>query len=112
MPKAVSTNEAKTNLSALLGYVSEQDDEVIVESHGKPRGVLMSFAAYQEVQALREQKRRADILDRLRGLQERLSAHNQDLTADQAMVLADRFSHDLIDDLAAEGKVVFERDRR
>lgn len=31
---------------------------------------------------------------------------------EHATALADRFSHDLIDDLATEGKVTFERDRR
>jgi prevent-host-death family protein len=112
MAKVVSANEAKQRWGAMLGFVSEQGDEVIVESHGKPKAVLISFAAYQEVQTLREQKRRADILDRLRTLARRLGERNPDLTDDEAMMLADRFSHDLIDDLAAEGTLRFERDRR
>lgn len=76
------------------------------------RMVSRLIAAYQEVQVLREQKRRVDILDRLRTLQERLSTRNQDLAEDEAMVLADRFSHELIDDLGTEGKLTFERDQR
>ena len=58
MTKAVSANEAKNRLGYLLGYVSDQGDEVIVESRGKPKAVIMSIAAYEEVQALREQERR------------------------------------------------------
>lgn len=112
MPNAVSSNEAKQRWGALLARVAEQGDEVVVEHHGKPKAVIISFAAYQEVQALREQQRRTDILDRLRTLQERLSTRNRDVTEDQAMALADRFSHELIDDLATEGKLVFERDQR
>lgn len=112
MPKAVSANEAKNRLGSLLGYVSEQGDEVIVESHGKPKAVIMSIAAYEEVQALREQKRRAEALSQLRALRADVRTRNQDLTEEHATALADRFSHDLIDDLATEGKVTFERDRR
>jgi prevent-host-death family protein len=55
MPKTVAANEAKQRLGALLGYVNEQGDEVIVERHGRPTAVLMSVAAYDEVKALREQ---------------------------------------------------------
>ena len=43
-----------------MGYVGEQGDEVIVDSHGKPKAVLMSIVAGEEVQALRERQRQAD----------------------------------------------------
>lgn len=116
MPKVVSSNEAKQHWGSLLGYVSEQGGEVIVESHGKPKAVVMSIAAFEEVQALREQKRRADILDRLRALEERQAALNQDLSEEDAMALAVRFSREMmgemIDRLVAEGAISFERDRR
>ena len=111
MPKVVSSNEAKQRWGAILGYVSEKGDEVIVESHGKPKAVVLSIAAYEEVQALREQKRRAEALDRLRALQERQAERNTDLSEEDAMALADRFAHEMIDDLAAAGKLVFERDQ-
>ncbi len=112
MPKTVAANEAKNRLGALLAYVSEEGDEVIVENHGKPRAVIMSIAAYHEVEVLREKQRRADILDRLRALEARLSQRNQDLTEEQANALAVRFSREMVDDLATEGKLVFERDQR
>ena len=111
MPKAVAANEAKNRLGALLRYVSEQGDEVIVESHGKPRAVIMSIAAYEETKALREQKRRTEALQRLRDLQGRVGARNQDLTEDDAIEIADRVSHELIDRLAESGTITFERDR-
>lgn len=112
MPKTVSAHEAKNRLGSLFGYVNDQDDEVIVENHGKPKAVIMSYAAYEEVQALREQKRRADALERLRRLHERVAARNQDLTEDDAIAIADRVSHELIDDLAARGEITFDRDHR
>ena len=110
MTKAVSANEAKNRLGSLLGYVSDQDDEVIVESHGKPKAVIMSIAAYEEVQALREQKRRADALQELRELRTEVREQNQELTEDEANAIADRASHELIGDLAHGGAISFERD--
>ncbi len=110
MPKAVSANEAKNRLGSYLAYVNEQDDEVIVENHGKPRAVNMSISAYEDVQALRAEKRRADLLDRLRALRAEVQSRNQDLTEEEANELAVRFSREMIDDLAAEGKISFERD--
>lgn len=110
MPRAVSANEAKNRLGSLLRYVSE-GDEVIVESHGKPKAVIMSIAAYEEIQTLREQKRRAEALEQLRNLRAEVRVRNQDLTDEHATALAERFSHELLDDRATEGKVTFERDR-
>lgn len=112
MPKAISSNDAKQRWGSVVSYVTDQDDEVVVESHGRPAAVVMSYAAFQEVQTLREQQRRRDILDRLRTLEARLVTQNRDLREESAMALADRFSHELIDDLAAEGVLTFERDRR
>ena len=112
MPKTVAANEAKQRLGSLLGYVSEQGDEVIVERHGRPTAVLISVAAYDDFKTLREQKRRAEALQRLRRLEEGISAGNQDLTEEEAIEVAVRLSHELIDDMAARGELVFERDRR
>lgn len=112
MPKTVSANEAKNRLGSLFDYVSDQDDEVIVESHGKPRAVIMSYPAYEEVRVLRARQRRADALERLRQLHERIATRNQGATEEEAIAFADRLSHELIDDMATRGVVAFERDRR
>ncbi len=143
MPKTISANDAKNRFGSALKYVSEQNDEVIVESYGKPRAVIMSMAAFEEVEALRERarredglqrlyeirderarngtlskppkvdpERRAEALKRLHALREKVSARNQDLTEEQIEEIANRFSREIIDDMAAEGKIVFERDLR
>ncbi len=112
MPRAISSNEAKQRWGSLLGSVSEQGDEVIVESHGKPRAVVLSITAYEELLALRDQKHRADALEHLRRLHDRLATRNQDTTEEEAIAFADRLSHELIDDMAAREEITFERDRR
>ncbi len=112
MPKTVSANEAKNRLGSLFGYVNDQDDEVIVEIHGKAKAVIMSISAYEEVQDLREKQRRTDALERLRQLHHRVAARNQDLSEQTAIEIADRVSHELIDGLATRGEITFERDHR
>lgn len=112
MPKTVSAHEAKNRFGSLLGYVSEQGDEVIVERRGEPTAVLMSIAAFEAIQALREEKRRADALAQLRQLHEDIAARNQDLSEEEAIELADRISHELIDRMAERGEITFERDQR
>jgi len=92
MPKAVAANEPKNRLGSLLAYVSEQGDEVIVESHGK-KAVIMSIGAYNAL--------RAEVCDA-----------NQDLSEDESVEIADRVSHELIDSLAERGAIIFERDQR
>jgi prevent-host-death family protein len=110
MSKAVSANEAKNRLGSLLRYVSTEDDEVIVESHGKPKAVIMSIAAYEELRELREQKRRADALSELRALRNEVRARNLSLSEQDAEALADRVSREIVDDLSAEKAISFERD--
>ncbi len=112
MSRAVSANEAKNRLGSLLRSVSTEGEEVIVESHGKPKAVLISFEAYEEVLALREQKRRADALAELRALRDEVRAQNASLGEDEAEDLAERVSREIVDDLAASEAVTFERDER
>jgi prevent-host-death family protein len=110
MPKTVSATEAKNRLGALVAWAVEHRDEVIVEAHGKPHAVIMSYADYEAVQALREQARRREALERLRALRARVSARNQDLTEEQAMAFADQMTREAIDSLVRQGKVRFASD--
>lgn len=112
MSKAVSANDAKNRLGSLLRYVNAEEDEVIVESHGKPKAVIMSFEAYEKVLELREQKRRADALRDLRALRDDVRARNTSLDEDEAETIAERTARAMVDDLADEGAVAFERDER
>lgn len=112
MTKAVSANEAKNRLGSLLRYVSTEDNEVIVESHGKPKAVIMSIDAYEEVLELREAKRRAAALEELRALRGDVRARNESLDAGGAEAIAERVSREIVDDLSGDGAVSFERDTR
>lgn len=76
MPTVISSNDAKQRWGSLLGDVSQRGEEVIVASHGRPKAVVISVPAYEELQALREQRRRSEALERLRRLEERIAASN------------------------------------
>lgn len=112
MTKTISSNDAKQRWGTMIADVADRGEEIIVESHGKPRVVVMSVAAYEEVQSLREQKRRADLLDQLDRLNEQIAEHNKDSTETEEEIIewSVKLSRELIDDMAERGVITFERD--
>lgn len=108
MPKTVSASEAKNRLGAVLSWVQDNQDEVIIESHGEPAVVVMSIAEYEKVKILKEQERRTQALEQLRRLRSEVQARNKDLTPEEGDALADRFSHEIVEDMVSEGKIRYE----
>jgi prevent-host-death family protein len=99
MPKTVSATEAKVRLGAMMDWAVKHGDEVIIETRGRPRAVLISFEEYQRIQQLQAMARRQAVLDRLEALAERVGVRNQDLTQEAAEELADRFSREMIEEM-------------
>ena len=108
MSKRVSASEAKTKFGSIVNWTLESNDDVIVESYGKPKVVIMTFESYQKILDLREQVRRQEALATLEALREQVLARNQDLDEAEAESVADRFSRDVIDDLAKEKKIKYQ----
>ncbi len=108
MPRKVSASEAKNRLGSIIDWVIENEEEVIVENRGEPTAVIMSAAEYERVRALREKARRAEAMEQMRRLRERVLARNRDLSPEQGDALAGRFSRDFVEDMEKEGKVRFE----
>ena len=100
MPKTVSATEAKVQFGSIVEWAVQAQDDVIVESRGEPRAVIISFEEYKRVLAMREQARREDALRRLRALREEVRASSADLTEEQALALATRFSKEVHAELA------------
>lgn len=105
----VSSNDAKQHWGAMMKAVNE-GEEVIVESHGKPKAVVISPEAFEELRQAREKARREEILVWLQDFEERQLERNKDLTQEEADELANRAAHEMFDELAAEGKLRFARD--
>lgn len=108
MPRTVSASEAKNRLGSIIDWVVENEEEVIVENRGAPTAVIMSAAEYERMQALKEKARRTDALEQMRKLRDRVMARNRDLGPEEGDALADRFSREIVRDMAKEGKVRFE----
>ncbi|MEZ4517611.1 MAG: type II toxin-antitoxin system Phd/YefM family antitoxin [Chloroflexota bacterium] len=53
MPKTISVSEAKNRLSAILEWAVEHEDEVVVESRGEPKAVIMAYGEYEALLDLR-----------------------------------------------------------
>jgi prevent-host-death family protein len=109
MPRTVSASEAKNRLGALMGWVREHRDAIIIENHGQPRVVILPVEEYADYEALKEQRRRQEALETLHRLQAQVSARNRDLTPEQADELADRITRDAIASLIERGAVRYER---
>ncbi len=107
MSKTVSASEAKNRLGALMGWVLENKDEVIVESRGEPKVVLMPFEENEEIQKIKEQVRRRQALARLEKLRDKVRSRNQDLGDQEAEALAKRFTDEVIAEMVKEGKLQF-----
>ena len=111
MIRSISSNDAKQRWGSLMSAVSEDGDEVIIALHGRPKVAVISHEEFQAFTALREKARREEALAWLRAVEQRQAGRNADLTEEEIEALADRATHEAFDELAAEGKIVFERDR-
>ncbi len=109
--RTVSSNEAKQHWGAMMKAVTEGED-VIVESHGKPKAVVISPEAFEELRRARERQRREEAIKWLEDFEASYDGRNDDLTQEQIDELANRAAHEIFDELAAEGKLRFERDQR
>jgi prevent-host-death family protein len=105
MPRTVSASEAKNRLGSLIEWALTNQDEVIVESYGKPKAVIMRYTEYETITELRAQSHRQAILARLHQLRQQVQSRNRDLTEEQAIALADRFSREVVKDLIEADKI-------
>lgn len=103
----VSASEAKNRLGALLAAVTQKHRDVVVESRGEPKVVIISYRQYETFQSLREEKQRQNALLRLDKLRERVARKNKDITEKKADKLADRLIRETIAAMTREGKIKF-----
>ncbi|HVL24942.1 MAG TPA: type II toxin-antitoxin system prevent-host-death family antitoxin [Thermomicrobiales bacterium] len=108
MSKTVSATDAKSNFGSLLDWTGETGDAVIVERRGRPVGVILSYAAFEDLKEREKRLRREQAWEALRQLQERLAARPPELTEEEAEQLADEAGRDMIESLVRKGKVRFE----
>ncbi len=107
MTKTVSATEAKARLGALMQQTAEEDEPIVIVTRGKPKAVLLSYEKYSEMQAVAEEARRQQLLERLDALGQRLQAGEHRLSPEEAEQLAERFGREFVEELIASGKVQY-----
>ena len=108
MPRTVSATEMKNRFGSIADWAIEAQDDVIVESRGRPKVAIIPYEEYQKMLELREQARRRELLARFKKLRDEVGAQNRDLNKEQADALADRFSREMVEEMIAEGKIRYE----
>ena len=108
-PKTVSASEAQNKFGTVVTWVLDNRREVVIESRGEPKVVIMPFDEYEETQRLKAQERRREAFERLRALRKRVRARNQDITTEeQALQLGDDVVREAMNNLVAKRAVSFE----
>ncbi|MDI7277873.1 MAG: type II toxin-antitoxin system Phd/YefM family antitoxin [Anaerolineae bacterium] len=108
MPRTVSASEAKTQFGSIVNWTVERQDDVIVESRGRPRVVIIPYEEYERLLTLREAARRQEALAQLERLRDRVRARNEDLSGQEALSLADRFAREAAREMAEEGRINYQ----
>lgn len=108
IPKVVSSKEAKDKFGTMMEWAADKGNPVVIETHGKPRAVLISFDEFQKIEEIREEARRRKALESLKKLREEVRARNQDITTEeQAMEVADEITRAALESLIEKGKIKF-----
>ncbi len=88
MAKIISSTEAKARFGSILKLARDKHEQVIIEVHGEPEAVLISYREYQVYEQLKEMNRRREALAALQTLRDEVTANSQDLTEEEAYRLA------------------------
>ena len=110
--RTIATEDTNMSLDSLIDAMTSDEVPIIVARDGEPIAAIVPYASLEELQRLRRAHERAEALQEYRALRSRLVNKNLDLDEDEAGELSNRFSHELIDDLASEGRLRFTRDRQ
>lgn len=108
-PKTISASEAQNKFGAVVSWVLDNQREVVIESRGEPKIVMIPFDEYEETQRLKQEAKRREAFERLRALRQRVRARNQDITTEgQALQIGDELAREAMKQLVAKEVVRFE----
>ena len=110
--RTIAPTDSDWTLQDIVDAIATDEETVIVARDGEPIAAVVPYADLLELQRLRQERERSAALKEYRALRSRVARKNLGLDEAQADDLSNRFSHDLIDDLASEGMLRFARDRR
>ncbi|MEZ4638030.1 MAG: type II toxin-antitoxin system Phd/YefM family antitoxin [Caldilineaceae bacterium] len=104
----VSISEAKARLSRYIEQTSEENETIVIESHGNPKAVLIPYRSFEEFSTWQEAQHRKQVLENLRNLRRSVQSRNQDLSTPESEIIAEQYAQDVIRGMVAEGKINYE----
>ncbi len=109
--KTLPASQVQNNFGAIVKQVRKgQYKEIIVQNRGESIVAIVGMEELEAMREFRKQEKRKDALNKLRALRVKIQARTKDkLSDDEAMKIADRFSHEIVEDMTREGKIKFER---
>lgn len=109
--KTLSASQVQNNFGALVKQVRDGEyKEIIVENRGEPVAAIIGMEELQIIREYQDREKQKKALDLLRESRAEVQARlTSKLTDGQAIKCADSLSDEMIEDLAQEGKVKFER---
>lgn len=106
--KTVSVSEAREQLSSVINWAAENQDDVVIQNRGQARAVIIPYTDYQLLQAAREQQRKQAAIAELQQIADEVRRRNQEMSSTEADAVGDAITREALDGLIAQSKVVFE----
>lgn len=105
MVRTISATEAKVNFGAVARRVVEDAEPVVVANHGQRTVAIIPAEQLDRLNELEAQEKRRNALERIRLVQESVSARNRDLTPEQADAIAEELVDTAVNALFEKGIV-------
>jgi len=107
--KTISASELKNSLGGVLREVRQGDEIRVVEQRGVPAAAIISIEDLRLLRTAKEEKRRAELLEEFRQLQESLAERQKGMTADEADRMVQELSDAVMDAVVEKAWHRFER---
>ncbi|MBI2427044.1 MAG: type II toxin-antitoxin system Phd/YefM family antitoxin [Candidatus Kerfeldbacteria bacterium] len=106
--RVFTASEAKRRFGAVIDAADQKNTEVIVESHGRPKVVIVSFNTYAALLSLAEQSQREESLHRLRSIRKEVQKKSPHLSHYKIKSIIDEVSRETIRRLIQSNRIRYE----
>ena len=93
--KTIPATELKNKVGSVINWTIKNQDDLVVESRGVPKVVIMPYSSYQEILKFRQEARRKAALAQWQQLRKDIQTRNPDLTDEKAEAFANEFSQEV-----------------
>ena len=106
--KTISISDGRKQFSSVINWTEQNQDDVIVQSRGQSKAVIIPFVDYELLQKARERARKKKAIEELKAIAHRVRAANPAMTAEKADQIGKEVTREAVENLVRKGEVVFE----